>query len=108
MTAIARQDAEAEQAALKAELEDLKRAQPEKAKIETQKAVVAALNSAGVTATSSAPSVIAPVGAEEATMQAMREKWNRNKGRGVDNPVIADIERELRKIGKTSADLFRR
>ena len=108
LPAIARQDSEAEKAALKAELEALKRAQPEKAKSETQKAVVAALNSAGVTATSSAPSVIAPVGAEEATMQAMREKWNRNKGKGVDNPVIADIERELRKIGKTSADLFRR
>lgn len=105
---IVKQDSEAEKAALKAELEALKRAQPEKAKSETQKAVVAALNSAGVTATSSAPSVIAPVGAEEATMQAMREKWNRNKGKGVENPVIADIERELRKIGKTSADLFRR
>lgn len=105
---IVKQDAEAEKAALKAELEALKRAQPEQAKSATQKAVVAALNQAGVTATSSAPSAIAPVGAEDATMKAMREKWNRNKGKGVDNPVIADIERELRKIGKTSADLFSR
>ena len=105
---IVKQDAEAEKAALKAELEALKRAQPAQAKSETQKAVVAALNQAGVTATSSAPSAIAPVGAEEGQMQALREKWNRNKGKGVDNPVIADIERELRKIGKTSADLFRR
>ena len=105
---IVKQDAAAETAALKAELESLKRAQPEKAKAETQKAVVAALNSAGVTATSSAPSAIAPVGADEATMKALREKWNRNKGKGVENPVIADIERELRKLGKTSADLFTR
>ena len=106
--AILRQDAEAEKAALKAELEALKRAQPEKAKNETQRAVVAALNSAGVTATSSAPSAIAPVGAEEATMKVLREKWNRAKGKGLDNPVVTEIERELRKMGKTSSDLFTR
>lgn len=105
---IVKQDSEAEKAALKAELEALKRAQPAQAKSETQKAVVAALNSAGVTATSSAPSVIAPVGAEEATMQALRDKWNRNKGKGIDNPVITQIEADLRKMGKTSADLFTR
>mgnify|MGYP003593046041 CR=1 FL=1 len=105
---IVKQDSEAEKAALKAELEALKRAQPAQAKSETQKAVVAALDKAGVTATSSAPSVIAPVGAEEATMKALRDKWTRNKGKGIDNPAIADVERELRKMGKTSADLFDR